>query len=744
MKPPQITTGDQAFPSRKQYVVPSYQRNYVWTERDHWEPLWEDVKELTYQVVAAEETTKPHFLGAIITKEIDTVGFINCWWVVDGQQRLTTLQILIAAARAAFTERGLAQSAGILSDLLANADRDISDESDKYKIQHKSSDYAQFAAIINAALSSSLDDTGESRLDKCYAYFLRTVRKWLNSLAPDQLKRHAGALTKAILNHLQVVDIRLDDRENSHAIFEALNARGEPLTEWEKTKNYILSVAVAVRDNDRDGDRTYREHLEPYDAEQYWNETVRGPRFSGKRIDLFLFYFAQLELPRLRREVSGDPDVRPLQRGRLYREFRYIGEHLYRRDQTEFLDMLKRLARYADIYRRLDQRTGFSDYAQKVMRRRNVLALGSLVPVLMELVAKLGVGEELDDALRIVDSYLMRRVALKANYSGFDDVAFGHVQSLRDTPRDRICAVLIEQLRESPGRYRWPSDDELSLHLLTANMYHGISSGRLRLLLAGIAEHMHGENTLNTGEFALKPSLTIEHIAPQDWERHWHLDLNFGNSEEDRIRLNRLIHRIGNLTLVTEAINPRLGNQPWDYKVELLKKDNLEMNRRLLSDMEETVWNEAEIDRRSKQLAKYVMTIWPHADVLRRELGLAPIERKDSRAVSGIVPATARRLVDAVTESGIEGSWLNTIGLNRRRRGDCYGRYLKIGGGDQWHGAWFGVSKDHQGLVLDFWMPASARGTLRVISLPDGDFFEMLQTATEQVHDIARSISPCE
>ncbi|WP_428273518.1 DUF262 domain-containing protein [Candidatus Palauibacter sp.] len=742
MRPPQITTGDQAFPPRKQYLVPSYQRNYVWTQRDHWEPLWDDVKELAHQVVAAETTTKPHFLGAIITKEIGTVGFINRWWIVDGQQRLTTLQILIAAARAAFTEHGLAQSADILSDLLANATKDMSVDSDKYKIKHKSSDYAGFAAIMDTALSSNFGDTGESRLDDCYAYFLSAVGEWLNACAPDQLKTHAGALTTAILNHLQVVDIRLDDTENSHTIFEALNARGEPLTEWEKTKNYILSVAVAIREDDGDGDRTYQEHLEPYDAEPYWNETVRGTRFSGKRIDVFLFYFAQLELPRLRRKVSGDREIRPLQRGRLYREFRYVGEHRYRRGQTEFLAMLKRLAQYADIYTRIDQQTGFSEYARKVMGRRTVLALGSLVPVLMELVAKLGDGERLDEALRIVDSYLMRRVALKANYSGFDDVAFGLVQVLRDTPADQMCSVLMEQLRASPGRYRWPADDELSLHLLTADMYRGISSGRLRLLLAGIAEHMHGENKLTTSEFALKPSLTVEHIAPQDWERHWHQDLKFGNSEEDKIRLNRLIHRIGNLTLVTEAINPKLGNRPWDHKVKLLEKDSLEMNRRLLADVEGIVWNEEEIDRRSKQLAKYVIAIWPHAEALGRELNIAPLEREDHPVVSGIAPATAERLVDAVTESGIEGHWLNTKGLNRRRRGDRYGRYLKIGREDIWYGAWFGVSADHQGLVLDFGTTTSGGEAIQVISLPDGDFYEMLQSVTERAREIAHAIAP--
>lgn len=741
MRPPQITEGHQAFPPSKQYLIPSYQRNYVWTKRDHWEPLWEDVKELSRQEVAAEET-EPHFLGTIITKEIGTVGFINSWWVVDGQQRLTTLQLLIAAARAAFTERELAQSADILSDLLVNADKFTDVESDKYKIKHKSSDYAGFAAIIDAALSSTAGTAGESRLHACYAYFLKTITEWLNSFSPGQLKSRARALTNAIRQKLQVVDIRLDDKENSHAIFEALNARGEPLTEWEKTKNYILSVAVTVREDDPDGDRTYREHLEPYDAECYWNETVRIPRFSGKRIDLFLFYFTQLELPRLRREVSGETEVRPLQRGRLYREFRYVGEHRYRRDKAELLDMLERLGRYANIFRMIDQRTGFSDYAQEVMRRREVLVLGSLVPVLMELVAKLGYGEELDQALRIFDSYLMRRVALKAQYSGFDDIAFNHVQALRGAPAERICSVLIEQFLKSSGSTRWPSDEEIILHLLEGDMYNGISSVRLRLLMGAIAAHMHGERDRELGmDFTLKPNVTVEHVAPQSWERHWQQDLAFENSEEDRIRLSRLIHQMGNLTLVTQAINPKLGSRPWDYKVKLLKMDNLEMNRRLLSDMEGGTWNESEIKRRSKQLADYVIKIWPHADALCSELDITPKEGNDSNATSGIPPVTARRLVDAVTDYGVQGNWLDTKGLNRRSREGCYGRYLRIGRRGRWQVAWFGVCKSHHGLLLDYSASEGRDEHQQVILLTDDDFYEMLQAATEQVREIAHSIS---
>ena len=186
------------------------------------------------------------------------------------------------------------------------------------------------------------------------------------------------------------------------------------------------------------------------------------------------------------------PQVGTLRRRRLYREFRYIGERVYRSDNAEFLAMLDRLRRFADIYKRIDQPTeeDFSDYAREVLRRRRVLGLSSLVPVFMALVDKLGDGKRFDRSLRIVDSYLMRRVALKAYYSGFDDVAFDHVQALADSPEDEICSVLIERLDKSTGRHWWPTDEQISLHLFDSNMYQGISKDRIRPV-AGCRRGVH-------------------------------------------------------------------------------------------------------------------------------------------------------------------------------------------------------------------------------------------------------------
>ena len=235
----------------------------------------------------------------------------------------------------------------------------------------------------------------------------------------------------------------------------------------------------------------------------------------------------------------------------------------------------------------------FSDYARLVMYRRDRLTLSSLIPVFMVLVDRLGYGEGLDQALGIVDSYLMRRVALKATYSGFDDVAFGYVQVIRDAPApEDICAVLIEQLEKAPWASRWPSDDEVVLHLRKADMYNGISGIRKQLLLRGVAAKMHEERQQHlTMPFKPKEALTVEHVAPQNWKRHWKDDLGFGDSDEDRQRLNQLVHRIGNLTLVTRELNSKIGDRPWDYKADLLGADNLEMNRRLLDDMEGETWS---------------------------------------------------------------------------------------------------------------------------------------------------------
>jgi len=167
-----------AFQDGKQYLVPSYQRNYVWTQEGQWEPLWDDVKAVMTRIIAkGQSATQPHFLGAIITKHIDTIRLVNRWWVVDGQQRLTTLQVPIAAAKSVFANSGLPVAASQLGSLLANPSYLAGAESDRYKITHKSSDYEVFTRLVDTI--SNTPKLGDALLGRCYIYFHKTVETWV-------------------------------------------------------------------------------------------------------------------------------------------------------------------------------------------------------------------------------------------------------------------------------------------------------------------------------------------------------------------------------------------------------------------------------------------------------------------------------------------------------------------------------------------------------------------------------------
>jgi len=160
-------TPSKLFRKTVRYEVPAFQRRYVWEQEKQWEPLWEDVKALAVRHIKDGAEIEPHFLGTIITKVIDTDdGHVSRSWVVDGQQRLTTLQVLLAAARAAFIERGLDRLAGVLSGCLVNDQNLVVRAKDRYKIDHKGgedeephgdqqSDYRRFTSIVDAALSST-------------------------------------------------------------------------------------------------------------------------------------------------------------------------------------------------------------------------------------------------------------------------------------------------------------------------------------------------------------------------------------------------------------------------------------------------------------------------------------------------------------------------------------------------------------------------------------------------------------
>lgn len=178
------------------YVVPNYQRLYVWDEADQWEPLWLDVREiadeLLQQAIRANcksvdpDSAESHFLGAVVLKMSgSTPDLSRRMRVIDGQQRLTTLQLLVAASVAALEESDLPHPAHRLRDLTSNSSRSSASGVGSYKIDHRrhkrGDHYEKFSYVMGAALGDDTTANISGPMAECYRFFRRNILTWLDS-----------------------------------------------------------------------------------------------------------------------------------------------------------------------------------------------------------------------------------------------------------------------------------------------------------------------------------------------------------------------------------------------------------------------------------------------------------------------------------------------------------------------------------------------------------------------------------
>jgi hypothetical protein len=218
------------FASQHRYLVPAYQRSYVWTEGRQWLPLWEDVERISDSRL--EGNGEHHFLGAIVIRREKTPpGGITEWSVIDGQQRLTTLQLLVSSIASAAASDGCRKDARLLQKLVFH-DEDEADGVERFKFWPTTANRDAFrdALMIDGDGSSVVDDPSNT-IHEAWAFFrARTIDYVHADAAPlDEVIARYAALREAVTGLLQVVTITLDKGDPAQVIFETLNARGTPL-----------------------------------------------------------------------------------------------------------------------------------------------------------------------------------------------------------------------------------------------------------------------------------------------------------------------------------------------------------------------------------------------------------------------------------------------------------------------------------------------------------------------------------
>ena len=593
---------DKLFGDPISYRIPQFQRPYAWSEKQ-WQPLWEDARKMADRILDQEKDLIPHFMGSIVLQPMKSAdGKISRVLVVDGQQRLTTLQLLLKATQNAFQEslNNPRKFKNLDKLLLNDPKRTGNDPYNETKIrQTNRSDQSDFQGVMRDRIAP-----GQPRaIIKAYDYFHEQVYEWVNRHA--NVDARATALYDTLVKQLKVVSIILDTREERHVIFEILNARGEPLKQADLIKSMIMYKA-----NVDDDDQKARELWGMFEDDWWWEEDGRG-RDPQIRIDRFLNYWIMMYISEyvtfdhtaaeFRNYIEGfKPDIE-----KVAQDIREAGLIYFGIEEN----CLHILFDKADNFDKDDKKK-----LRKFIEHIKAMEIGVIMPPLLWLYTKRfytnDVSEkELQRSARALESYLVRRMLCKKEAANLNKIFLGMVKLLKkkkDQPVDNVVVQFLEDQSAESGI--WPDDYTVIAKITTFPMPGNAS--RKKMIFEAIETHL-GSNLIDTSK------LTVEHILPKNWANG---DWPFPKDTVDEVAAaalrNDYIKFIGNFTLATKELNSSRSNnnQSWEHKKKALNNfDELYLNQELLENAPE-VWDEKAIEKRSEQLAQAIVQIWPHAD----------------------------------------------------------------------------------------------------------------------------------
>jgi hypothetical protein len=627
MQPSKLTI-HEIFERERRYTVPLFQRAYVWTREDQWEPLWEDIERQARNWLIAEredrQVTTRHFLGAVVLNvaRIFGRGLARCE-IIDGQQRLITLQVFLAAlrdlARAADDE-----VADGVSRLTLNPVRDTEE---RFKVWPTNSDRDVFTTVMTAGSQEELfarlghANGALPKLAEAYSFFTEAIKTFVYEDVVDPVAEdNNGALQdtspadrfysiwNTFRTTLQIVSIELEDGDDPQVIFETLNARGQPLLPSDLTRNTVFLEAST---RGLDIDELYEKHWKHFDdkrepkrdrkgEDRFWHLEEKQGRLKRPRIDLFIFHDLTV---RTEHELNI---------GRLFRDFRewYSTAGV---TTEQYLDSLKKRSQH---FEKIVQPYG-ADRVSVFARRLRSLDTSTAYPILlflMSLPQSQLPARSLEEIVTDLESYLIRRFICKLttkNYNRFFLSLLRRLKRASEQNEDIARVLRNELLRPTESAVVWPSYSTFRECWLNNPIYVKSRIDRSAMILQALNEAM---TTSKSEKVELPENLTVEHLLPQKWGDDYPIpgELPLDQGETPDQRRERLINTVGNLTLLTGPLNSSVRNGPFPHKAsEIGRYSDLRINAPF-RDRSYTRWSEKELLARGAELFETALTIWPH------------------------------------------------------------------------------------------------------------------------------------
>lgn len=543
------------------FEVPNYQRQYSWGE-NQWSDIWNDLINL--------KEGGDHFLGSIvvISSAYDPTK-TNTLQLVDGQQRLTTIAVLLCCVRERYSELGDEESAEIIDNkFLWEAGFDDT----KPRIKLGDLDQDDFLEILNGSPEKI---TRNTQLKNAYSYFYEKI--------DGMTKSRIDEIRELLLNKMSIVMIRSRSESSAFRLFETLNDRGMDLSAIDLMKNHLLRVAH------EDSSTSVNE------IKEEWEQVVLNVRGLSEPIRFFRHYIMSTPTPKIEGRVTESG---------VYDTFKNIISDITKSSSTnleEYVnDMQIQSQTYMNIADAEVERFSPAKNSRLNEKLRQIDQVGGTAArtLLLRTFREVDSAEPLVQILDLIEDFMLRRSIARYTTGTDVDKLFNRLSHESFEIKDPVEHIRREFVKKSP------SDEEFKRYFAEREHKQNIQT---KYILDKLEQEYFTSGTGNGKEIGNRSKVHIEHIAPQRTfsAKKYSKWIDYLNVEEQTFLEQR--NRIGNLTILEKTLNIEASDEPFEQKKQEYQESEFTMARELC---QYDSWSLERINERSQELADVASEIW--------------------------------------------------------------------------------------------------------------------------------------
>ncbi|WRF17848.1 DUF262 and DUF1524 domain-containing protein [Helicobacter pylori] len=530
-----------------QFVIPIYQRLYSWG-KEQCKQLWDDIIK-----IGGNDKMNGHFIGSILYVLDSNTHSNNTLLIIDGQQRLTTITLLLIALRNRSSDEDKRKK---IESYLINSDKD---GDKKFRLILSESDKDTLLSLIDKDRRKPSEPS--SKIMENFKLFEEWIRK-----NTDKLETIFKGLDK-----LMIVWIALKKgKDDPQLIFESMNSKGIELTQTDLIRNYIVMETEVEKQEDF--------------YNQYWRAMEEDFKQNEKLFDQFVKHYLTIKTGKIPNEK------------RVYVAFKDYQQ----KEGIEIEDLLKDLQKYCGYFCQIAFKKEADKDLNKALSFLVDLEMDVVYPLLLELYSDYSDGvlskQDFIPIIYLTESYICRRAVCGLGTNSLNKVFPSFTKKI---DKKQYLKSVEEHFGSLTGKQKFPNDSEFKDSFITKELYHPKKTKKVFNFLKRL-ENFDTKEPVNTQE------CTIEHIMPQTLNLEWERDLG----ENFQAIHDKYLHTIGNLTLT--GYNEKYSNNSFQEKRDMekgFKQSPLKLNQSL-KDLES--FGEKEIEKRANDLADLALKIWTY------------------------------------------------------------------------------------------------------------------------------------